>query len=61
MPEEFTLKFSGRDGPEWLRRNGDKVRLRSRKALRNYLRNQRFTIKVVAIYCNGEPFEFKHE
>jgi len=59
--ETFTLKIEGESGkPEWLRRNGRPIELTRRKALLNFIRNlaQAGTTKV-AIYRNGQPFEFQ--
>ena len=53
--EEFTIKVEAADrGFKWLRKNGSNVVLRSRKALRNFIKNN--VHGEYKLYRNGQPF-----
>lgn len=57
--EQFTIKVHSSNGDDWkwLRKNGDKVVLTSRKSLRNFIRNN-LAFTECRLYLNGHPFSF---
>lgn len=57
--ETFKLKIQTEQGPQWLKRGGQKIEITSRKALRNFLRNRRMLCEAEStIYLNDQPFKF---